>query len=476
MGYPFYSLRDWMKFLEEKGDLVHNDEQVSIEGDVAAVSWRIAKNDGPAVMHNKIEDYPGWRIFSDGLTTRRRLLWALNLEASRAVQVMGEKLEKSAPVKPEIVDSGPCKEVKINGPEVDLTKLPIAFTGEYQTTPHITGGISFIKDPETGWTNAGIRRYQVMAKNQLCNLIIPNQHEGLIFSKYKDQNKPMPIAIVVGADPLVYLSCMMPAPDQFDEMDYWGIFAGEALKSVPCENSDILVPASSEIILEGEIDVNDRKLEGPFPEFPGYYSGFRMCPVINVKTITMRHDPIYQYMYMGVPPSEGHNSGAFVYEIELYKQIKQLVPAVTDVGMISTWAITAAVAVDKRARMRNPGLEKKAALAVKTVKAGAIVKNIFVVDDDVDVHNIHEILWSLSVKFQASKDITVLGDMPGVFLDPSEMWVGHGGKYSGHTSVGIFNCTEKLAPYDEGYRRGLALPPQKAVKITEQNWMKYGFK
>ena len=476
MKYPFYSLRDWMEFLEEKGDLVKNDKQVLIEGDIAAVSWKIAKNDGPAVIHNDIRDYPGWRIFSDGLTTRTRQLWALNLEATRAIQVMADKFEKTEPMKPEQVNDGPCKEVKIVGDDVDLTKIPVAFTGEYETTPHITAGISFIKDPETGWTNAGIRRYQVMGKNKLCNLILPYQHEGMIFSKYKDQKKPMPISIVIGADPLVYFSCMMPAPDQFDEMDYWGVFAGEKLKAVQCETNDLLVPSTSEIILEGEVSLEERKFEGPFPEFPGYYSGFRMCPVIKVDTITMRHDPIYQYMYMGVPPSEGHNAGGFVYEIELYKQIKQLVPEISDVGILSTWSITIAVSINKQARLRAPGLEKRLAMAVKAVKAGTLVKNIFIVDDDVDVHNVHEIMWCLSVKFQSAKDITVLEDMPGIFLDPSEMWVGHGGKYSGHTSVGIFNCTEKPAPYDEGYKRGLALPPEKFKKSVETSWIKYGFK
>ena len=79
MTYPFWSLRDWIKFLEEKGELVQNNEKVNIEGDIAAISRRIAKTEGPAVIHNNIEDYPGWRVFSDGLTTRKRQLAALNI-------------------------------------------------------------------------------------------------------------------------------------------------------------------------------------------------------------------------------------------------------------------------------------------------------------------------------------------------------------------------------------------------------------
>lgn len=477
MAYPFRSLRDWMEFLEEKGDLVQNNEPVSIEGDISAISSRIAKEDGPAVIHNNIEDYSGWRVFSDGITTRRRQLWAVNLDTPKgAVQAMAEKLDPAKAIKPELVDDGPCKEIKIFGDDIDLTKFPIAYTGEHEAAPHITAGISFIKDPETGWTNAGIRRYQIMSKNQLGNLILPYQHEGMIFSKYKNLKKPMPISIVLGADPIAYFSCMMPAPDQFDEMDYWGVFAGESLKVVKSETNDILVPATSEIILEGEIDPDERKLEGPFPEFPGYYSGFRMTPVIKLTAITMRKDPIYQHMYMGVPPSEGHNAGAFVYEMELFNQINQLAPHVTDVGVLSTWAMAVAIAIDKKARLRMPGLEKKVAVAARSVKAGGLLKNIFIVDDDVDVHNIHEVMWSFAVKFQAAKDFSVLEDMPGVIIDPSEAVIGPGVTSAGCTSVGIFICTEKAPPYDEGFKRGLATPPKVATEKVEQNWTKYGFK
>lgn len=475
MSFPFLSLRDWIEFLEEKGDLVRNRVPMGLRGDIAAVARKIALLDGPAVLHENIENYPGWRIFSDGLTARRRQLWALNVPARETAKVILDKLEKAGPVKPEVVQTGSCKEVKLFGEDVDLLQLPAAFTGGYETTPYVTAGISFIKDPETGWTNAGIRRFQVIGRNKLCNLILPFQHEGVIFHKYMQQRRPMPIAVVIGTDPLTCLLSMMPAPEQFDEMDYWGALAGEPLQVVKCETSDLLVPATAEIVIEGEIDPEKRALEGPFPEFPGYYSGNRMCPVIDVKAITMRRDPIYQYMNMGKPPSEGHNSGALVYEIELYRQIKPLVPEIADVGVLSTWTITTAVSISKKARLRTPGLEKKLGLAVKAVKAGSMVKNVFIVDDDVDVHNINDILWSFCVKFQPAKDIQIVEGTSGIYLDPSEPWVGHGGKYSGHSSYAIYDCTEKLPPYDEGYRRGVALPPPDATERVESNWQSYGF-
>ena len=286
----------------------------------------------------------------------------------------------------------------------------------------------------------------------------------------------MPIAIVIGTDPLTTLASLMPAAEQFDEMNYWGAFTGEPLQMVKCETSNILVPATAEIIIEGEIDPDKRILEGPFAEFPGYYSGNRMCPVIQVKAITMRKNPIYQYMYMGKPPSESHSIGHLLYDLELYRQLKPIVPEIVDVAVLSTWTLTTAVSLSKNARLRTPGLEKRLGMAVKSVKAGYMVKNLFIVDDDVDVHNTHDVLWSFSVKFQPAKDITVVEDVPGILLDPSELCVGHGGKYSGHSSYAIFNCTDKLPPYDEGFQRGLAKPDAEAIERVESNWLTYGFK
>jgi UbiD family decarboxylase len=471
--FPFRSLRDWFAFLEEKGDIVHNKEEVDIWGDVAAISGKIARTDGPAVIHENIKGFPTWRLCTDGLATRRRQLWALNAPEDGYLQAINQRLSQNKPLKPVKVDSGPCKEVKLFGDDIDLIKIPTPFTGEFLSTPHITAGISFIKDPETGWTNAAIRRFQIIARDTLCNLVLPYQHEGIIFIKYKRQGKPAPIAIPIGVDPVAYICCMMPAPTQFDEMDIWGQLTGEPLEVVKCETSDILVPATAEIVIEGEMDHEQVELEGPLAEFPGYASGFRMCPVIKVKAITMRGDAIAQAMFMGKPPSEGHNAGMLMNEIQIYQQLKSIVPEVTDVAILSTHVLTGAIAIDKRARRMRPGLEKRVAMAAKVVSG--LLKNVFLVDDDVNPHDVQDVLWSLSVKFQGAKDIMVIPDVSGVYLDPSETVMGPGYGYTGHSSYTVFDCTEKLPPYDEGFKRGLILPPPEAVKRVEEKWKSYGF-
>ena len=470
--FPFKSLRDWIEFLKVQGQLVENDEEVDLKGEIAAISRKIALTGGPAVLHNRIKGYPGWRIFSDGLTTRQRVSWALGLPEEDLVTTLAQKMEKIERVKPVEVETGPCKELKFFNDDIDLAKLPVPFTGEYDTPPFITAGISNIRSAETSWQNTGIRRFQLQGPKQLSNLVLPFQHEGIIFSEYIKKGEPAPVAIVIGGDPLYTLISMIPAPDQVDEMDTWGAFAGEPLKVVRCETSDIKVPANAELVIEGEMHPKERILEGPFSEFTGFYSGLRYMPVIHVKCITMRKNCIYQNMYMGVPTSEAHNAGHTMVEVAILKELKQLVPEVTDYAVLSSWGLMSAISIDKKAKEKKPGLVRKVALAAKAIKASTWVKNIVIVDDDIDPHNVHEILWCMSVKFQGQKDIFVVPDFPGTILDPSEAYLGKG---PGITSYAVFDCTEKLAPYDEAYKRGVAQPQERYRKLVEEKWGLYGF-
>jgi 3-polyprenyl-4-hydroxybenzoate decarboxylase len=150
-----------------------------------------------------------------------------------------------------------------------------------------------------------------------------------------------------------------------------------------------------------------------------------------------------------------------------------LVPQVKDVAILSTSSLTGAISIDKKARRMIPGLEKRVAMAAKVVFP--IWKNLFLVDDDINPHSIQEVLWCLSVKFQGEKDVMVVTEVPGQYLDPSETTIGPGFGYTGHSSYTVFNCTEKLQPYDEGYRRGVVLPPPEALKRVDGSWAKYGF-
>jgi len=470
--FPFRSLREWITFLKAQGQVVENDVEVDLHGEVAAISRKIALTGAPAVLHNKIKGYPGWRIFSDGLTTRQRVAWTLGLPEDGIINALAQKLSQLERIKPVVVDGGPCKELKFFSDHIDLTQIPVPFTGEYDNPPFIASGNSNIRSPETGWQNTGIRRFQLQGINRLSNLVLPFQHEGIIFSEYIKKGEVAPVAIVLGGDPLYTLIGMIPAPDQVDEMDTWGAFAGEPLQVVQCETSDIMVPATAELVIEGEMDPTERILEGPFSEFTGFYSGLRYMPVVQVKCVTMRKDCIYQSMYMGVPVSEAHNAGHMMAEVAMLQELKQLVPEVRDYAVLSSWGMTSAISVDKEARAKKPGLVRKVALVAKAIKSSTWVKNIIIVDDDVDPHNVQEILWCMSVKFQGQKDILVIPDFPGTMLDPSEPYLGKG---PGITSYTVFDCTEKPPPYNEAYKRGVAQPTDAFRKMVDEKWAHYGF-
>lgn len=472
MKFPTKSLAEWIEFLDSQKALIINDQEVETRSEIGSIAKKTAQTQGPAVLHNQICGYPGWRVFHDGLSTRERIAWAFGKPKDNFIPHMISHLQKSKPLKPRVVGTGPCKEVKIVGEDIDLTYLPIPFTGELEGPPFITAGISNIKDPDTGWQNSGIRRFQLKGKRKINNLILPFQHEAMIFGKYIQRKQAAPIAIVLGADPIYYLSSLIPAQAQVDEMDTWGAVAGEPLEVVRCENSDILVPARAEMILEGEMDPDAREFEGSFPEFSGYYSVFRYAPVVQIKTVTMRQQAIFYYMYNGAPISEGLTIGSMMNEMELYRQLKEIIPEIVDVALLSNWGGVTVVSIGKAAKKKIPGLGKKIAFAIKTLKSSPFVKHVVVVDDDIDVRDPNQVLWAFSTRFQAAKDITVIPGAPGSFLDPSEFWLGMG---PGYTSFTIFECTEKLPPYDTGYRRGLAKPKAEVWERIMREWTVNGF-
>ena len=471
-GFPFHSLREFIAYLDSQGRLVRNSVEVDLRGEVAAISRKIGLTDGPAVLHESIKGYPGWQLFTDGLTTRERQAWALGVEPGEIGGRVSRFLADGHKMKPRIVDDGPCKEIKLLGHHVDLIRLPVAYTGEFDVPPFISAGISNAKDPETGWQNTAVRRFQLKGRQLLNHLLLPFQQEGMIFQKWRKLGKPMPLSIVVGTDPLYYLASQLPAPPQVDEQDYWGALTGEPLEVVRSETNDILVPATAEIVIEGEVDLDERRLEGPYSEFTGYYSGVRYFPVIRVKAVTMRRDCIYQNIYNAQEPAEGGNIGYLMTEIELHRQVKAIIPELREIRILSCWGLVLAVSIDKQAVRQKAGIVKKLFMAIKSAPASQFVKTVIVVDDDIDLRNVQHILWAMGTKFQGSKDITVIDGAPGCILDPSEPWIQRG---VGYTSITLLDCTEKLPPYDEPYKRGLSIPPLDAIRRVDERWRDYGF-
>jgi len=281
--FPFRSLREWLNFLEEKGDLVKNREEVDLREEISAIAKKIIMTNNSPILHENVRGYPGWRIANSTFLGLHRKAWVLGVGRETILKEVSQKLDMR--VSPIEVSTGPCKEIKIFGDEVDLTMLPIPFTGAFEGTPNITAGMSNIRDLDTGWQNIAVRRFGLKGKRTLSEFINPGNQDFAIWANYRRAKKKMPIAIIIGADPCAYLVSQTKQPPGVCEYDLWGAFTGEPLEVVKCETSDLLVPATAEIVLEGEVDPEARELDGPFPEFMGYYTTIASVAQVKINAI-----------------------------------------------------------------------------------------------------------------------------------------------------------------------------------------------
>jgi UbiD family decarboxylase len=476
--FPFTSLRSWLDFLDEKGGLIHNKTEVDLRGDVSAIARKLSQvgsktGSSPAIIHENVRGYPGWRVATSTLNTYEQLAWAIGEEtADNVLGVMAPLLDLRVP--PMQVSTGPCKELKMLGDEVDLTKLPHPFTGAYDGIPNITAGMSNKRDLDTGWQNIAIRRLAVKSKNIMAEFINQANQDFRIWGTYRRAKKKMDVAYIIGPDPVCYLVSGTKAPAGLCEYDLWGAFTGMPLEVVKCETNDLLVPANAEIIIEGEIEPEERELDGPFPEWVGYYSPLAQVARVKVTAITMRKDPIYYFMNMGWLPTEGESMGGFMTSANIFQELlKMFGKAVMDVYAIS-WNIIV-IKVDKKiAKGWGGGPMAHHVGMVSKYMVAPYLKMVIVVDDDVDdIHDLVGVFNALMSKYEAGEDTIIVKRSTGTLLDPSEPWSGRAGRW-GWQDFSIMDCTEKVAPWDEGYLRGKAVPPKWAEEKIEKNLEKYG--
>ncbi len=337
-------------------------------------------------------------------------------------------------------------------------------------TPSITAGISNIQHPETGWQNVSVQRFGLKGKRILSMYVVPGNQSFAIWTAYRMKNLSCPVTISIGVDPVVYLCSQAKAPVGVCEYDLWGAFTGQPLELVKAETSKLLVPTTAEIVIEGEVHPTQREMDGPFPEFCGYYTTISEVARVEVKAITMRKDPIYYYLNMGMPPNEGNEIGGLMESMSIFRRLSATFPGILDIYH-PHWLLTI-LKVDKRISKAWSGFAFYLASLIKSECQWA-KKVVWVVDDDVeDVSDLYEVCQSLIGKFQASKDVRIIPRTLGHTLDASEPWAGQWG----WMDFMVLDCTEPPPPYDEGYKRGLAVPPKEVMEKVKDNWSEYGFK
>lgn len=404
----FKDLRDFIRTLEKIGDIVHIEQEVDWDQEAGAISRRVCEMSGPALMFDKVKDYPeGYRLFAGSLATYSRVAVALGLPPNTPVKDIFAEYERrnEHPIKPVIVKDGTCKENIMLGDDVDLYTFPAPMVHTGDGGRYIgTWDIVISKDPDSDWTNWGMYRFMVYNQRYLTGFPRLNSQMGLVLhQKFVAHNKPMPMALVIGADPICHQVASASYRKGVSEVDFAGALRQEPVELIKCETSDLLVPANAEIVIEGEILPDMIGQEGPFGEFPGYRTeGIRMGVLCQVKAITYRNSPILSMIALGVPPDDNSVATPIASALAVKEHLKRY-----NVPVINVYSPPHAVLHTVIISVKPGGQDTANKILDALTVRRADWSKIIMVDEDVDIFDIGQVLHALSVKCHPVRGIIV---------------------------------------------------------------------
>lgn len=480
MSFRYYiDNREYIDALRKTGDVVDIYEEVDWDLELGAIIRRSCEKKGPSAFFHKIKDYPGFRAFGAPIATWRRLAIVLGLSPDSEIPAIVEEWRRrtSAPkYKPEIVQKkdAPCKEIIIEEASVDLFDLPAPMVhdgdgGRYIATWHFV----VAKDEESGFVNWGMYRQMVFDEKTMVGPILPFSDMGRIFyQKYEPKNKPMPFATVIGPDPICAIASIAPTP--LPEEEFAGQLMGEPVKVVKCETCDLYVPATAEIVIEGEVLPKVRLDEAPF----GEYTGYRTSPrdkrnVYRVKCITMRKDAIMTVSNMGVPVDEGQLLRSFTLAMDMEQLLKSQGLPITGVYM---WPESTHHLLVIGVKSAYSGIAQQVASLVLGSKAAPWFHIVVVVDDSTDIYDKDEVIHALCTKWHPVRGTTILESGVGTPLNPFASFEER--LYQKSPKV-IFDCTFPLEwpkahlPTKVSFRD---VYPEHIKEKVLAKWKDYGFK
>jgi 4-hydroxy-3-polyprenylbenzoate decarboxylase len=417
----FDDLRGFIRALEKSGELKRIPFEVDPYLEMTEFADRSVKHGGPALLFEKPKG-SSVPVLINAFASMRRMEIALGVDsideiASRIVGFlemqkpegfldklkMLPKLGELSAMFPKTVSTGPCKEI-IHRTGFSLDHFPVLHCWPGDGGRFITLPMVFSNNPETGKRNCGMYRMQ----------IFDGQTTGMHWQKHKQgaehyrrlvaegKQTRMNVAVAIGSDPATLYSAILPLPPAVDEMMFAGFLRGSAVEMVKCEISNIQVPANSEIVLEGYLNLGELRREGPFGDHTGFYSLDDDYPVFHVECITHRKNPVYAATIVGPPPMEDFYMGKAIERIFL-PLMKMQLPEVRDICMPAEGVFHNLILVSMR--KSYPGHARKVMHAIWGLGQAMFSKCIVVVDEDVDVQNVAEVAWKALNNIDPQRDI-----------------------------------------------------------------------
>src|SRR5579875_1982688 len=473
-------LRDFLQLLEREGELRRVSTEIDWRYEMGAVSRVICERAGPAPWFQNVKGYPDQSVaavlFGPGhAAPLARITLTLGLDKRTPTLDVIEELRRrfQQPRKPSLApaESAPCKEIILRGDDINLLNFPVPWIKEIDGGRYIgSWDIVVTRDPDTNWVNWGIYRCQLKDERSFAVLLLPQgRHGGAILRKYEQRGESMPIALVIGADPACHLAASAPLDHGMSEREVAGGIRGRGIELVKCETVDLEVPASAEIVIEGEVIPGERVDEGPFGEYTGHATGQGRAPLVRVKCITHRRKPIFTMANMG----KLHDDSACCVTVMSAAVARNRLEAHGLPVRAIYYYIPEIPVISLAAR---PGLKKQ---IVATLLGGErmITSGIVFVDEDVDPSNLEDVWWAITTRMHPESYEVVRG-VPMNALHP---WLRPEDRARRETSMWIMDAT---VPHDwpPEYRSRHAAPADYLHSWSEgtramvaRRWKDYGY-
>ena len=445
----YSDLREFMAFLEQRGELVRIKREVDPNLEMTEISDRTLRAKGPALLFENPKGYDT-PVLCNLFGTPDRVAMGMGQENVSALRDVGTLLaflkepeppkglrdlwEKrhdfkqvlNMPVKQ--IKNPPCQEVVIEGDDVDLDKLPIQTCWPGDKAPLVTWALAVTRGPEKERQNLGIYRMQKIGKNKLIMRWLAHRGGALDYREFQKRfpGKPYPVAIALGADPATTLGAVTPVPDTLSEYAFAGLLRGEKTQVAKCLGNDLQVPATAEFILEGFLHPGEEAEEGPFGDHTGYYNEVESFPVFTIDRITHRRDPIYHSTYTGRPPDEPAVLGVALNEVFVPILQKQF-PEIVDF-YLPPEGCSYRMAIVSMKKL-YPGHAKRVMMGVWSfLRQFMYTKFVIVTDDDIDVRNWEDVVWAMTTRMDPVRDTMMVENTPIDYLDFASPVSGLGSK------------------------------------------------
>ena len=408
-GAPAPTLRGWLDRLEASGRLARARPGIPLRFTLAALAKR--RDGRQATLFPEPDRRHRIPVVSGLVSVRSWIAEALGTDEAGLLDRYQRAIESPLPCEEVERAAAPAQEEVIR--EVDLERdLPIPTHNEHDSGPYITAGLVIAANPETGAQNVSINRLQVSGPDRLGILMLPRDLHRF-YDAAEARGAALPVAVVIGVDPATLLASQAILPLDADELEVAGALHGSPLVVVRCVTSPVKVPAAAEIVIEGRLLPHEREREGPFGEFPQYYGPAGDRQVLVVDAITRRRDAIFHTI---VPAAMEHLLlGAIPREASLLSLLRRSFPSVLDVHL----SLGGVCRYHLHVRIRKRWDGEPRNIMMGAFAGHADVKQVVVVDEDIDVHDPQAVEWAVATRFQAGEDLVVVPGAQGSRLDPS---------------------------------------------------------